>query len=283
MRSSFCAAIVASVCGAVLLVGSQPASSAGPPAGRQELFNGENLRGWSVAVEEQGEVDLEEQHFFQVENGVIHVYPDVPAGSRQPFACLTTDREYADYRLTLEYKWGARKFEPRLKAARDAGLLYHVHGPNMVWPAGVECQIQEGDTGDTWAVRTQIRTTVEAGQPDENQWQFAEPDKGGQWEIIAREPGRNLRVIKSHTNEVDGWNQVEVIVRGDEATHIVNGEAVNRVYGMRRWDPATKSWQPLKKGRIALQAEGAELFYRNIRIELLPEEESRSEQPRSGH
>lgn len=235
----------------------------------QELINGEHLDGWSVAVQRQGVVATGEQDFFRVENGVIHVYPIAEAGSRQPFACLTTEQEFNDYRVTLEYKWGTKKFEPRMNRVCDAGLLYHVHGPSKVWPTCVEYQIQEGDTGDIWAVRTQIRATVKAEQPKENEWQFAEPDAGGQWETIGKEPGQNLRVIKSHTNEVDGWNQVEVIVHGDEATHIINGEVVNRVHGMQQWDEASKSWKPLKKGRIGLQAEGAELFYRNIHVESL--------------
>ena len=33
--------------------------------------------------------------------------------------------------------------------ARDSGVCFHVQPPDVVWPVSVECQIQEGDTGDT--------------------------------------------------------------------------------------------------------------------------------------
>ena len=66
--------------------------------------------------------------------------------------------------------------------------------------------------------------------------------------------------------EREGWNRVEVIVRGDEATHVINGQVVNRVTRMKRWDETSRTWQPLTRGRILLQAEGAELFYRNVTL-----------------
>ena len=47
--------------------------------------------------------------------------------------------DYKDYRLSLEYKWGEKKFPPRLEAVRDAGLLYHVHRAIPAdWPASFE-------------------------------------------------------------------------------------------------------------------------------------------------
>jgi hypothetical protein len=42
---------------------------------------------------------------------------------------------------------------------------------------------------------------------------------------------------------------------------------------MKQWDAATTSWKPLTEGRILLQAEGAEVSYRNIPLTALPENE----------
>lgn len=79
---------------------------------------------------------------------------------------------------------------------------------------------------------------------------------GGDW--IAR-------IRKSGTHERDGWNTIEVIVQGDRAVHIVNGQVNNRCHQLERPDPARPGkFLPVTEGRIVLQAEGAEVFFRNV-------------------
>ena len=56
------------------------------------------------------------------------------------------------------------------------------------------------------------------------------------------------------------WNTLEIVVRGDTATYIVNGFVNMRVTGLKRWDAETASWVMLDHGQIALQAEFAELL-----------------------
>ena len=71
-----------------------------------------------------------------------------------------------------------------------------------------------------------------------------------------------MRIIKNGTFEShDGWNTVDIIVRGDTATHLINGQANNRAYSLH-----TPGGAPRTEGKILLQAEGAEVFYRNIQI-----------------
>ena len=93
-------------------------------AGWKPLFNGKDLKGWSAhyaSKTEDGTPPV--ASIFKVENGAIHAYPTQTAGTPQPNAYLVTDAEYKDYVLTLEYKWGDKRFPPRLETARDAGLL----------------------------------------------------------------------------------------------------------------------------------------------------------------
>jgi len=51
---------------------------------------------------------------------------------------LATLKEYGDYHLELEFKWGEKRFPPRADMPRDSGLLYHgVNGYNKrsgFWP-----------------------------------------------------------------------------------------------------------------------------------------------------
>src|SRR5579862_960824 len=161
------------------------------------------------------------------------------------------------------------------RRARDAGVVYGCSGPDRVWPEGVECQIQEGDTGDLWALRTFVETTVDPNVPAP-QARFLEAEAGG----IVRTVGsldKNTRVEKCCPNEIEGWNTVEVIVRGASSTHIVNGKVLFRSLRMLRSDPEHPGQRvPIRRGKILLQAEGAEVFYRKVEIrELDPESASR--------
>src|SRR6187551_2656963 len=138
------------LCACALFV-SVNVSAAENSAAWKPLFNGKNLNGWSAQYASKAPAGAPApETLFDVENGEIHAYRDEAAGSAQPNAYLATKSEYRDYVLSLEYKWGEKKFAPRLDVVRDAGLLYHVHRERPDdWPASAESQIQEGDTGDT--------------------------------------------------------------------------------------------------------------------------------------
>src|ERR1044071_9438457 len=241
----------------------------------KSLFNGKDLKGWSAhyaSKTEDGAPPV--STIFKVENGTIHAYPTQTAGTPQPNAYLLTDAEYKDYVLSLEYQWGEKKFPPRLDTVRDAGLLYHVHRERPSdWPACAEAQIQEGDTGDSWAVSSQVTSFV-----DPKTGFYALPENGGVPVTVGGD-GKVIGTRHSRTNEYPGWNTLEIIVRGDKATHVVNGMVNMRVYDVKSWDAASNAWVKLDKGRIALQAEAAEVFYPNIRIRPITKEDDADPAP----
>jgi hypothetical protein len=250
-----------------LVWGTAPDSS---PAGEwKPLFNGKNLDGWSVVIREKKSEDPAQSntklgdpnHLVQVHDGAIHMYRDAPAGSEQPFGYISTSKEYSEYDLRLEYRWGVKRFAPRADSPRDSGILYHMTGIDRVWPQSVECQIWEGDVGDTYAVYTRVTAPVDPARIRQPVYLAAEaggvPHVVGSYTEIGR-VGRNPK------SEQEGWNTIEVRVRGDRATYIVNGVTNNEVTKMEQW--VANAWAPLRKGRIALQLEGAEILYRNIQI-----------------
>ncbi len=231
------------------------------------LFDGKSLKGWYTQIENQKKND-DPAKFFQVADGVIHVYKDQSAGSAVPKGYLATEAEYANYRLRMEYKWGSKKFKPRMMAVRDAGLLYHVRLPDLVWPRCVECQIQEGDTGDCFTVRgTRLVTSVETVPIQTPSGlkklpRYKSEADGGETRKIG--DSGIARIVKSSTHERDDWNTIELIVRGSEAAeHIVNGKTVFRAKGLeelgaeplsaplKKGDVDTREWEPLGQGRIA--------------------------------
>lgn len=259
------------------------ASSAEPIRhdGWTSLFNGTNLDGWYTVLRNSRSDDP--NHLVQIENGALHMYKDAPDGSPQPSGYIVTDKEYSNYHLRLEYKWGDKHFQPRLKTRRDAGIMYHVVGKDGVWPCCIECQIQENDVGDIFTVNTRLATSVDPTSTNlvtllttnatgvvHTNWVvrpvFTEPGKGAVPFVQGVADGIR-RVIRNPMNEHEGWNTVEVIVRGDEATYIVNGKINNRA--SRIQEKVNGEWVPLTKGKIALQLEFAEVLYRNVEIKVL--------------
>jgi hypothetical protein len=266
---------------------SDSRAAASSDAAWMQLFDGKSLRGWYTQIQNQ-KTNEDPEKFFQVDDGVIHVYKDQAAGTPVPNGYIATEAVYANYHLRMEYKWGAKKFKPRMMAVRDAGLLYHVTPPDSVWPRCVECQIQEGDVGDCFTVRgVQVVTSVEVvpiktpGGVKKLPRYKSEADGG-----VTQKLGDSgiVRIVKSNTHERDGWNTVELIVRGSQGSeHIVNGETVFRARDLKEFGPQplstplkkgevdTRKWEPLAQGRIALQCEFAEVFYRKIEIRAIPD------------
>jgi len=227
------------------------------------LFNGRDLAGWYTYI--QGEGRNKDPHkLIQVVDGVVHGYKDAVEGSEQPHGYICTLAEYSHYRLRFQYKWGKKRFAPRADTVRDAGLLFHVVGRDGrafgVWPMSVECQVQEHDTGDLITVDTRCTSWIVSAEEGEQYPTFREPADGGQqilntWYVNA---GRVC-------DQLEGWNDVEVEVRGAKsAQYKVNGDVNQRLANIEQ--PAGEDWKPLDKGRIAFQIESAEVMYRNIQI-----------------
>jgi len=275
-KVAIAARIVCAWACAWMLLGSS-ALAADAAAGWKPLFNGKNLKGWSLHFASKTAADgPPPATLFTVEDGAIHAYPTQAAGSEQPNAYIETDASYKDYVLSLEYRWGEKKFAPRLNLVRDAGLIYHVHRERPSdWPAGSEAQIQEGDVGDSWAVSSQLSSFV-----NPKTGRYALPEDGGVPVTVGHD-GKFERTRHNRVNEYPGWNTLEVIVRGDRATHVVNGVINMRVYDIRGWDAATNSWVKVEQGKIALQAESAEVFYRNIRIRPLTKADDMPPEPKA--
>ena len=229
------------------------------------LFNGKDLSGWHVVLtpDKKG---IDPAKVFQVHDGVIHVYQEVPQGVAVPVGYIASDDSYSWFHLKLEYRWGGKRFAPRVHRPRDAGALYHATSEEKVWPRCIECQIQEGDVGDCYTVNgVQIESTFDPKLLKKDLHQYLPASEGGVMEIWGGP--KIVRTVKSSTHENDGWNTVEVIVRGDEeAIHIVNGHEVFHAKKLQQLDADQTSWSPLTSGHILLQGEFSEVLYRNVQI-----------------
>jgi hypothetical protein len=188
---------------------------------------------------------------FQVEKGVLHI-------SGQEFGGLVTQKEYGNYYLRAEFKWGEKTYEPRLSTARDSGIQYNITGPLKVWPRMMEFQINEGGTGDMWVVGGTGATV------DGKVYESKSSGSGAYIRIphIGRGPLVNVTGHRDPANDLEKphgqWNVLELIVAGDKITYFVNGKLA--ILGTNA---------NTTQGKILFQSEGAEVYFRKMKIAML--------------
>ena len=194
--------------------------------------------------------------------------------SGQIYGAVTTKKEYENYHLSLMFKWGENKFEPRLNDPMDSGILYHAIGEQGAfwncWMQSQEFQIQEEDCGDYYTIAG-TGADIKA---------IKKENLDSDWDIFIYNPNSEYKRFKTgedgrcrksvNYGKLEGWNQIDLVCLGDKAYHIVNGKIALVVeksvtYGE---DDIAK---PLTKGKIQLQSEGAEVYYKNIKIRSVSE------------
>jgi len=234
------------------------------------LFNGHDLGNFDIAYSSRPVDGRPANAMFEITDGVVHTYPGQEVGSTQPSAYFQTREEHSDYVLHLEYKWGDKKFAPRMQRLKDAGLIFHTYeNVENSWPHGIECQIEDKDVGDLWIISSQAdvatKSVAPAAGPDPLQDSSPYYASDGQVATYG-DHNKYVRIRHSENLEKPGWNSVDVVVRGDSAVYLVNGQANMRVTRMKKWDAASGIWAKLDRGKILFQAEYAEISYRNIKI-----------------
>jgi hypothetical protein len=270
--------ILAALIGLFLLVSDATAVD------RQEdkvikLFNGKDLTGFYTYLGSpaKGEPaygkNNDPQKVFTVHDGMVHV-------SGKVFGAFITEREYENYHLIVEFKWGDKTWAPRENAARDSGILLHCVGDDGaaggVWMESIECQMIEGGTGDFILVKGKNtpKLTVEsemrptgAGEKKKDQPYYKPGGTPKEYQGVrinwfGRDPEwkdvKGFRGAKDVEKPLGQWNRMECICDGDKITNILNGVVVN---------VGTKCSHT--KGKILFQSEGAEVFFRTIELRQL--------------
>jgi hypothetical protein len=264
LRSSF---VVAIIC-ALLTV---PLSAQADQDGWITLFNGKNFDGWYKFLLATGK-NSDPKSVFKVENGMIHVLgiPGNSAIEREVEGYLATNQEYSDVRIHVEYKWGTRRIPSDDESKKNSGLFYLVSGPDKN-PQAVQCQIEESDTGDLELDGGSLSATTQVVQMPFPM--YSEDDYGPSYHLTIGGPleTRDVRIIKNGDFEDRrDWNTVDVVLEGNQSTHIVNSRIVNRVWDIRQRSPHKPyPMIPLTRGHIYLESTGAEIWFRNVKIKPL--------------
>ena len=196
----------------------------------KNLFNGRNLSGWHIDVPDLDENPNAERPFL-VRDGML-----VSLGT--PNGHLITDAQYQDYRLEVEYRFAG---EPG-----NCGVLVHASTPRALYkmfPQSIEVQMMHENAGDFWCIVEDIEV------PDMEERRGPKEE----WGITEGKGRRILNLTDGSEKPLGEWNSMTIECLGDAIKVWVNGDLVN--YGEKC---------TAQKGRIAVQAEGAEVEFRKL-------------------
>jgi hypothetical protein len=198
----------------------------------QSLFNGKDLSGWYMDVPELDKDPLLRKPFI-IREGML-----VSLGT--PLGHLITESEFENYRLEVEYRFPG---EPG-----NCGVLVHASSHRFLYemfPKSIEVQMMHENAGDFWVIGEDIEVPdMEARRgPKEN------------WGVTEGKGRRILNLTDGSEKPLGEWNHMLIECRGDEIKVWVNGDLVNHGFG----STATK-------GKIAIQAEGAEVEFRELEL-----------------
>lgn len=189
--------------------------------------------------------------------------------SGEYYGCLFTREEYENYHFQLKFKWGTKKWVPRKDLLMDSGILYHSIGALGAefwrsWMLSQEFQIMEGHTGDFWSQATSS-IDIRAYKPESIMTPMAHESQD-YIHVGMGSPYRNYCLRSGNYEKPKGeWNTLDLYCFEDKSLHIVNGEVVMILKNSRYLDENGES-VPLTRGKIQLQSEAAELFFKDIRI-----------------
>ena len=242
------------------------------------LFNDKDLNGWDTYIgpplddagKKLSEVPVglnnDPRRVFSVvqQNGekVIRI-------SGESWGGLSTKKEYADFHLQLLFKWGTLRWGQKKTKKRDSGLLYFAvgdHGADYgAWMRSQEFQIEEGNCGDYWGVAGGMQD-IPAIKKSDSEYVY---NPSGQLYTFSATAKVGRHCIKQGDSEnLSGqWNTLDLYCHGDTSVHIINGKVMMVLYHSAQLEKGQVL--PLIKGKIQIQSEGAEVFYKQIMIEPL--------------
>lgn len=156
---------------------------------KEYLFNGKNLKGWTVCVKDQS---VKPEDLFYVKDGVIET-PGSPAGY------IRTKKVYSNYMLHAEFRYPEKE--------GNSGVMIHTNLPDEVWPAHYQCQLKHLHVGDFIVMGVGLKATV-AGK-----------------EYVSTEKERPVAQMFQQPNEKPAgeWNSCDITCKGNTIEIRING------------------------------------------------------------
>ena len=216
--------------------------------GRALGLNNDPLNVFSIEKDKEG-------------NPNLHITGEIYGG-------LTTKNHYQNYHFKCEFKWGDKKWEPRLNAKRDSGILFHAIGAHgafwNVWMRSLECQVQEQDFGDFFPLSETIADIKAVKSKGGKTHVYDANAKSITSSFIGKHEAGRVRGSKDMEKPRGEWNTIEIYTIANRAVFVINGELVSALTNTRYEEDGMEI--PLRGGRIQIQSEAAEAYYKSIQI-----------------
>jgi hypothetical protein len=212
------------------LATGSPSLPAAQNDGFTPLFDGKSFDGWYFTLRANKDGSKPDPKLtWSIVDGYIRC-------TGKPNGCMVTQKEYGDYILKLKWRF------PAGSKGGNSGVLLHVQD-DEIWPTSVEAQLQAGQAGDFWLIYPpKVKLEVDPKRQDPKQ------------------PRHYFRMQSDKPIEkpIGEWNEYEITCQGGDITLVINGIKVNEGKNGN-----------LTKGKIALQSEGAEIHFTDIKIKSL--------------
>ncbi|MEP7252594.1 MAG: DUF1080 domain-containing protein [Ginsengibacter sp.] len=244
------------------------------------LYNGKDLTGWDTYIgpplDDSGKklsetpigLNKDPNHVFTI---VTQDGENVIRISGENWGGIATLKEYSDFHLRLLFKWGTLTWGQKKKKNKDSGLLYFAtgeHGADYgAWMRSQEFQIEESNSGDYWGVAGGTQD-IPAILNSDSEYVF---DPSGELHTFSANSkfGRHCKKRGDAERPSGQWNTVDLYCHGDTSVHMINGKVMMVLYHSGQMENGQPI--PLVRGKIQIQSEGAEVFYKNIVIERIDE------------
>lgn len=226
-----------------------------------QLFNGKNLKGWTIKIKDHP-VNDNFGNTFRVENGVMKVsYDQYGDAFKEQFGHIFYKKKFSAYLLVVEYRFTGNQIKDGPGwAYRNSGLMLHGQTPesmelNQDFPISLEAQLLGGNGKDE-------RSTLNLCSPGTN--------------VVMNEKLFTPHCVNSTSKTYPGdqWVKAEVLVLGDSIIkHIVEGDTV-LVYGQPQYDgkdkwvkkAGLKDGALISEGTISLQSESHPVEFRKVEL-----------------
>jgi Domain of Unknown Function (DUF1080) len=170
--------------------------------------------------------------------------------SGEVWGALVTKREFSNMQLHVEYRRGQLQWPPLLFF--DSGVMYLSVGPWGAVNAGGNVLSNPIGSGS-------FLVSLE--------FQIAQNDVGSLYNLG---PISKMNAPAQLVAEGPGWNSIDIVITDSTIAHFLNGTlvatATDRVLNWPSEAP-----RALKRGKIQLQSEGSEIWFRNVRVKPMPE------------
>ncbi len=246
----------------------------------KDLFNGKDFQGWDTylgpPLDSSGTklselpvgLNKDPHHVFSV---VDQQGEKLIRISGEGFGAISTHQEYDNFHLQLKFKWGSTTWGPKRNKKRDSGLLYFSVGPQGAdygaWMRSQEFQIEEGNCGEYWGVAGGMED-IPALKLSDTSYVYHSGAPLITFSATSK-VGRYCKKATDSEKPSGEWNTLDLYCLNGTSVHLINNKVMMKLFHSSQYEQGKVI--PLLKGKLQIQCEGAEVFYKEIKIKPIKE------------